>query len=90
MGDHTYAVPLALFKTNRNRLVKALEADHKNSIVLLEGGDEVSFYDTDITYNVFRQVRNSCIHRRSLWMYYFMNSELYVNLTLSYFIKCDS
>lgn len=55
MGPHTYQIPVELFELNRKRLVEKLKDKAENSIVLLQGGDEVPFYDTDITYNVFRQ-----------------------------------
>ncbi|CAH1963456.1 unnamed protein product [Acanthoscelides obtectus] len=55
MGPHTYKVPLSLFQENRERLVNALKEKCESSVVLLQGGDEVPFYDTDITYNEFRQ-----------------------------------
>ncbi|XP_050293691.1 xaa-Pro dipeptidase isoform X2 [Anthonomus grandis grandis] len=55
MGPHTLQVPTELFALNRRRLVEALKKDNSDSLVLLQGGDEVSFYDTDTTYNNFRQ-----------------------------------
>nr|CAH7766829.1 unnamed protein product [Callosobruchus chinensis] len=55
MGHHTFNVPLKLFEENRGRLVKALKEKCLSAVVVLQGGDEVSFYDTDITYNEFRQ-----------------------------------
>ncbi|KAF7281997.1 dipeptidase C [Rhynchophorus ferrugineus] len=55
MGPHTLAIPVELFALNRDRLVQKLKHVAEDSIVLLQGGDEISFYDTDITYNVFRQ-----------------------------------
>lgn len=55
MGPHTFAVPVELFALNRKRLVDGLRQQQaEDAVVLLQGGDEVSFYDTDITYNVFR------------------------------------
>lgn len=56
MGPGTHPVPLKLFETNRNRLVERLRLKNapKKSIVLLQGGDDVPFYDTDTTY-LFRQ-----------------------------------
>lgn len=57
MGKGTLEVPMELFALNRKRLVEALK--NKNvgkGIVVLQGGDEMSFYDTDTTYNEFRQV----------------------------------
>ncbi|CAH1153328.1 unnamed protein product [Phaedon cochleariae] len=54
MGPHTLEVPLILFETNRRRLVEELKKIQENSVVLLKGGSEISFYDTDTSY-VFRQ-----------------------------------
>ncbi|XP_065166338.1 xaa-Pro dipeptidase [Atheta coriaria] len=55
MGGDTHQVPLELFALNRKRLVDRLRAGNGKSIVVLQGGDEVPFYDTDTTYHVFRQ-----------------------------------
>ncbi|KAG5900256.1 hypothetical protein JTB14_018235 [Gonioctena quinquepunctata] len=54
LGPHTLEVPQILFETNRQRLVEKLKEKHSNSVVVLEGGNEISFYDTDTAY-VFRQ-----------------------------------
>ncbi|XP_045470278.1 xaa-Pro dipeptidase [Harmonia axyridis] len=56
MGPGTHMVPLELFDTNRKRLVDRLKTKNapKNSIVLLEGGNDVPVHDSDITY-LFRQ-----------------------------------
>lgn len=54
MGPHTLSVPVELFALNRSRLVASLKNQIEDSVVLLQGGDEVPFYDTDITYNTFR------------------------------------
>lgn len=56
MGPQTKGVPLSLFHDNRARLVKKLQEKNKDSVVLLQGGSEISFYDTDTSY-VFRQVK---------------------------------
>lgn len=58
MGRDTYGVPLSLFHENRTRLAAALKKTGKlpnNSFVLLQGGDNVSFNDTDVDH-LFRQV----------------------------------
>lgn len=52
MGQKTLEVPLSLYSKNRSRLVEKLKA---GQVVVLQGGDEISFYDTDVQY-VFRQV----------------------------------
>ncbi|XP_001358031.3 xaa-Pro dipeptidase [Drosophila pseudoobscura] len=57
-----YAVPMTLFKNNRDRVSKALlrqlsknlKFDSGNLLVLLEGGKDKSLYNTDVDY-VFRQ-----------------------------------
>lgn len=61
-GSHTCAVPLKLFALNRFRLVEALkqiESVQDNSLVLLQGGSILHLYDTDVEYDVFRQVREN-------------------------------
>ncbi|CAG9772882.1 unnamed protein product [Ceutorhynchus assimilis] len=55
MGPHTLQIPTELFSLNRQRLVNSLREKITDALVLLQGGEEVPFYDTDITYNVFRQ-----------------------------------
>jgi Aminopeptidase P, N-terminal domain. len=58
MGDHTLFVPNALFAENRRRLCQRLRENNnvpQNAFILLEGGESVSLYDTDVEY-VFRQV----------------------------------
>jgi len=58
MGDHTLFVPNALFAENRRRLCQRLRKNinvPQNAFILLQGGESVSLYDTDVEY-VFRQV----------------------------------
>lgn len=52
MGPGTLEVPLSLFATNRRRLANKLKS---GQIVVLQGGEDVNHYDTDVQY-VFRQV----------------------------------
>lgn len=57
MSSQTHAVPMALFRKNRQNLCDVLKENSsvdKGSFVLLEGGKDVSFNDTDISY-LFRQ-----------------------------------
>ncbi|XP_052742195.1 xaa-Pro dipeptidase [Bicyclus anynana] len=51
MGPGTLEVPLSLFAKNRERLAGKLR---NGQVVVLQGGDDISHYDTDIHY-VFRQ-----------------------------------
>ncbi|XP_072931446.1 xaa-Pro dipeptidase [Epargyreus clarus] len=51
MGPGTLEVPLSLFAKNRQRLAEQLQS---GQVVVLQGGDDISIYDTDIQY-VFRQ-----------------------------------
>ncbi|XP_022119011.2 xaa-Pro dipeptidase [Pieris rapae] len=51
MGPLTLEVPMSLFAKNRQRLAEKLQ---DGQIVLLQGGEDISHYDTDIQY-VFRQ-----------------------------------
>lgn len=56
MGPGTLEVPLALFQLNRKRLVEKLQPKNLgNAVVVLQGGDDIPFYDTDTQY-IFRQV----------------------------------
>ncbi|XP_053676185.1 xaa-Pro dipeptidase [Anopheles nili] len=59
MGSHTHAIPMALFRNNRVKVVNELRRAHNfgddsKPVVLLQGGDNISHYDTDVDY-VFRQ-----------------------------------
>ena len=57
MGPETEAVPMSLFRKNRQKLCEALRTEPtvgENTYVLLEGGKDVSFNDTDVNY-LFRQ-----------------------------------
>lgn len=59
MGNGTHEISVKLFALNRKRLIDELKLKNLGNVcVLLQGGNEVPFYDTDITYNVFRQVSN--------------------------------
>lgn len=57
MGRTTLAVPMKLFRQNREKVCNALQNilnNCTNSFILLEGGKDISFNDTDININ-FRQ-----------------------------------
>lgn len=57
MGANTHEVPLELFDLNRRRLIEKLESSQGcpcKSVVLLQGGQDKNFYDTDVAY-LFRQ-----------------------------------
>ncbi|XP_050677461.1 xaa-Pro dipeptidase [Leptidea sinapis] len=51
MGPGTLEVPMSLFQKNRQRLADKLKS---GEVVILQGGEDISHYDTDIHY-VFRQ-----------------------------------
>ena len=57
-GDHTLKVPMSLFQNNRKRLVARIKAKSEvpaaGRFVILQGGVEISFNDTDINWP-FRQ-----------------------------------
>lgn len=60
MGTKTHQVPMTLFSENRSKLVAELKKNQRldnKAVVLLQGGDNISLYDTDIDY-LFRQVSN--------------------------------
>lgn len=62
MNHSTCQVPVKLFALNRERLSSSLKNNPRtpaNSVVILEGGDSLSLYDTDVDY-VFRQVKSNC------------------------------
>lgn len=57
MGPNTLAVPLSMFRENRERVCDALlrHADvQAGAVVLLQGGDTLPLYNTDVDY-LFRQ-----------------------------------
>lgn len=63
MGPNTLAIPLRLFRENRERVAKAVRRDGKLTtydqvFILLQGGESVPLYNTDVLYNEFRQVSN--------------------------------
>lgn len=58
MGPNTHSVPVSMFKDNRERVVAELKKHSdvtNNAYVLLQGGDSINLYNTDVEY-VFRQV----------------------------------
>lgn len=56
MGPHTLSIPMDMFKENRDKVCNALEGSNlNNAIILLEGGSDLSWYDTDVDH-VFKQV----------------------------------
>lgn len=55
MGNGTHDVSVKMFAQNRSRLVDRLREKNQTGVVMLMGGIEKSFYDTDTTYNEFRQ-----------------------------------
>ena len=66
MGPHTLTVPMELFALNRRRLCEALrtkvtKVQQDGAVVLLQGGEEVPVYCTDVNYE-FKQVRLKSDH----------------------------
>lgn len=56
MGPDTMAIPMEMFRENRAKVCNALQpTTASNSVILLEGGSDISWYDTDVDY-VFKQV----------------------------------
>ncbi|XP_017884511.1 xaa-Pro dipeptidase [Ceratina calcarata] len=57
-GNHTLKVPMSLFRNNRERLAARIRTNakvpHAGTFVILEGGVEIPFNDTDINWP-FRQ-----------------------------------
>lgn len=61
MGPGTYKIPLSLFRDNRLRVCNAIKETSnliidERTFVLLQGGDAISFYNTDTEY-IFKQVK---------------------------------
>ncbi|XP_055538050.1 xaa-Pro dipeptidase isoform X1 [Wyeomyia smithii] len=57
MGPETHAIPMTLFRENREKVIAELRKGRTFSgraLILLQGGDNISLYDTDVDY-VFRQ-----------------------------------
>ncbi|XP_055591666.1 xaa-Pro dipeptidase [Uranotaenia lowii] len=57
MGPHTHSIPMSMFRENREKLLRELAKKRSfegRALVLLQGGDNLSLYDTDVDY-VFRQ-----------------------------------
>lgn len=57
MGAHTHAVPMSLFRENRERVcaeLRKVRTFEPRALIVLQGGDNISLYDTDVDY-VFRQ-----------------------------------
>lgn len=54
MGPETLAIPMAMFQENREKVCNGLKPAN-NEVILLEGGNDLSWYDTDVDY-VFKQV----------------------------------
>lgn len=56
MGPGTHEIPVDLFALNRDRLIERVRPKCTGKpVILLQGGDEIAFYDTDTAYAVFRQ-----------------------------------
>lgn len=58
MGPNTHSIPVTMFKDNRERVMSELKKHNDvrdNAYVLVQGGDNINLYNTDVEY-VFRQV----------------------------------
>lgn len=68
MGPGTHAIPMSLFRDNRLRVCNALRKipniGDENTFVLLQGGDAIPLYNTDVEY-IFKQVRLQTISKKS-------------------------
>lgn len=57
MGHDTHTIPLSMFKDNRQRVCEALKNESvvaKSALIVLEGGDTLPLYNTDVDY-LFQQ-----------------------------------
>lgn len=75
MGPGTHAVPLSMFRDNRLRVCNALKGipnigDDK-MFILLQGGDSINLYNTDVEY-LFRQVRHTHSQRSNCYYFVFI------------------
>ena len=86
-GGKTYAVPAKLHADNRGRLLDRLRA-HKDvpsgAVVLLEGGNDINQYCTDIEL-VFRQVRNYVLSIWDLFWWVHQTWDVMNMITLMYY-----
>lgn len=58
MGAKTLAIPMTMFRENREKVISELRKVRTfegRALIVLQGGDNLSLYDTDVDY-VFRQV----------------------------------
>lgn len=56
MGPDTLAIPMEMFQENRAKVCEAMnKVTTLDSVILLEGGSDLSWYDTDVEH-VFKQV----------------------------------
>lgn len=77
MGPGTYAIPMSLFRDNRLRVCNALRTianiGDEKTFILLQGGEAINLYNTDVEY-LFRQVRNISHWNHILYMYWHRES----------------
>lgn len=75
MGPDTFAVPMALFRDNRIRVAKALKEAHPSlddkSYVVVQGGVDIPFNDTDVDH-LFRQVRANKSYQIKIIEFFFL------------------
>lgn len=92
-GEHTHSVPMSMFKNNRSRVVAALKDQNvkinsNNAYIILKGGNEIGFYDTDISVNTFRQVSNCYVKLNDKEC--IINSYIFIQgILLSIFVWCN-
>lgn len=81
MGPGTHAIPVSLFRDNRLRVCAALKAipnvSDDNTFILLQGGDSINLYNTDVEY-LFRQVSVLFKHTLFLKLYAFFSFDVYL------------
>lgn len=80
MGPNTHSIPMTLFRENRDRVMAELRKipalEGKQALVVLQGGDNISLYDTDVDY-VFRQVRTIQLIMLPFQLRLFYSNECY-------------
>ena len=91
-GEHTYSVPMSMFKNNRSRVIVALKDQKEkissnNAYIILKGGCEIGFYDTDVLVNTFRQVSYCYVIRNDKKRFH--NCSFILGIILSILVWCN-
>lgn len=89
MGVNTHKIPMSLFAENRTKVCSALQNQScslKNCVILLQGGEEVPWNDTDVSY-VFKQV--STKFDLSLIILIIVRFKIQANVLFVFFLRIE-